>query len=422
MIQVDSLDNGIKVVLEQMPSVRSVTIGIWVRTGSLYENKMNNGISHFIEHMLFKGTYKRTAKQIAKDMSAIGGHINAFTAKEYTCFYAQTLDENIKEALDVLSDMLQNSIIGEKEILKEKQVILDEIDMYEDVPEDLVHDIFQQSVWKEHALGFNILGLKENINKIDQKDLLTHYKNNYSVDNMVISIAGNFDPNQLKSILNELFMNVKKNETTKKDIEDVNYKQSFITRDKDIEQIHICVGYPSITYNSDELYALALLNTIFGGSMNSRLFQTIREDKALAYSIYSYTSTYQKAGLMNIYVATNPNYVIKVLDEIKNQTQIIKDTLISKEELNQTKEQLKSNYIIGLESTSNRMNNNGKSVLIQDRVKTQDEIIDKLNSVTIEHFMNLTNKIFDNKQMSFSIVGRLNTIEIDRVKDLWNIN
>jgi predicted Zn-dependent peptidase len=421
MIQIDQLNNGIKVVFETLPSVRSVAVGIWIKTGSIYEQENNNGVSHFIEHMLFKGTKKRSAKVIAEEMSAIGGHMNAFTAKEYTCFYAQTLDEHIYMALDVLSDMLQNSLFAEEEIKKESTVILDEIDMYEDSPEEIAHDLFQEKIWEGHALGYNILGKKETVESLDRKELLKYFNHYYNVDNIVISVAGCFDPEEIKDTLNKLFTHVPKASVIDP-IDVPQYKRSFAYKDKDIEQVHVCLGYPSITYHSESLYTQAILNTILGGSMNSKLFQAIREEKGLAYSIYSYTSTYCNTGLLNIYAASNPAYVEDVLIQIKEEVKKLKLDGITEDELNKTKEQLKSNYIIGLESTNSRMSSNGKAMCTLNRIKTQDEILDQLNAVTLNDFQEFGNQILDFNKLSLSVVGRMKNINIERVRELWEKN
>ncbi|TCT15044.1 putative Zn-dependent peptidase [Natranaerovirga pectinivora] len=418
MINTNTLDNGIKVVLEKMDSVRSVAVGVWVRTGSVFEDLENNGISHFIEHMLFKGTKNRTAKQIAEDMSAIGGHLNAFTAKEYTCYYAQTLDEHIEIAMEILGDMLQNSLFADEDIEKEHTVILDEIDMYEDSPEDIAHDLFQQNVWQGQSLGYNILGTKENIKKIKRDELLKYFNENYYGQNIVISVAGNFEETKIMNALNEIFKDIP-SDIENEMVYNPEYNKSFIYKDKDIEQAHLCLGFPGIDYLSKDLYTLAILNTVLGGGMNSRLFQSIREEKGLAYSIYSYTSTYKYTGLLYIYAASNPIYVEEVFVQIKEEIKKLRENLITEEELNKIKEQLKSNYIIGLESTNSKMSSNGKSIILLGRVKTQDEIIEKLNSVTLDDFKVLTDKILQYDKLSLSLVGRINNLDIGRIKELW---
>ena len=420
MVEITQLENGIKVVIEKIPTVRSAAVGIWVKAGSVMENKKNNGVSHFLEHMIFKGTANRTAKKIAEDMSAIGGHINAFTAKECTCYYAQTLDANIDSALDVLSDMIQNSLFREEDIEKEKEVVLDEIDMYEDSPEDLVHDMFQQKVWNNHPLGYNILGGKDNIRNMTRDDLVTYYNNNYTTDNIVISVAGNVDVQQILVTLNKMFNQInKKIEVKNHIITEVDYKPSFVWKDKDIEQVHLCMGYEGIHYNSDKIYMLAIMNSILGGSMDSRLFQGIREEKGLAYSIYSAASNYEEGGLLNIYAATNPMHIEEVIKEVRVEISTLVNKGISEHELAKTKEQLKSNYIIGLESTSSRMSNNGKSIMLLNRIKTQDEIINKINEVSYEDIIQFTKDILDNGGLSISLVGNENNFDVEKVETLW---
>ncbi|TCK97946.1 putative Zn-dependent peptidase [Natranaerovirga hydrolytica] len=418
MININQLENQTKVVLEEIKSVRSVAVGIWIKTGSMYEDNNNNGVAHLIEHMLFKGTKNRTAKKIAEDMSAIGGHINAFTAKEYTCFYAQTLDEHIETAIEILSDMLLNSLFLESELEKEKKVILDEIDMYEDSPEEVVHDLFQENAWKEHPLSYNILGPKENITNMKNESILEFFKTQYCTDNIVISVAGHFESHKMLGILNHYFIN-ETTQSTQVMNPKPEYKKAFSYKNKEIEQMHLCIGFPGIHYHSNQLYVLAIFNTIFGGGMNSRLFQSIREEQGLAYSIYSYTGTYKDAGIFNIYVATNPSYVEDVFKQIKEEIYKIKKEAITQDELNKTKEQLKSNYIIGLEGTNSRMSVNGKSIAILDRIKTQDEIIQEIDKVTIEDFQALANQMLQYDKMGLSIVGKINHINMEKVKELW---
>ena len=286
------LKNGVRVVCEYIPYVRSVTLGIWVKTGSRNENVRNNGVSHFIEHMLFKGTDKRSAAEIAESIDNIGGQLNAFTGKECTCYYAKTLDEHLDIAMDVLSDMLTNSTFTKKDIALEKRVILEEIGMYEDSPEELVHDILSETVWDGSAIGYPILGTAKSLRGINQETIKEYMKDRYTPGNMVISVAGNFDESKLEDMLETYFNSGIPGDETENNVENVDFRPEVKVREKDTEQVHICIGFEGIKNGDDALYPLLAVNNIFGGGMSSRLFQKIREKKGLVYSIYSMMQDY----------------------------------------------------------------------------------------------------------------------------------
>lgn len=420
MVKIKYLDNGLCVVGEENPYVRSVAVGIWIKNGSVDENESNSGISHFIEHMMFKGTEKRTARNIADEMSAIGGRINAFTGKEYMCYYAHTLDNHIDVALDVLSDMLLNSKFLTEDMEKEKGVILEEINMYEDSPEEIVHDLIQQEAWGNSSLGSNILGTKENINTFTRDDLIQYMKNYYIPDNIVISVVGKIDFDEIfKKIEDRFSVLVNKKPIPRSN--KVNYKKCFVTKDKDIEQVHLCLGFPTIPYDSENIYLLSIINTILGGGMNSKLFQAIREEKGLAYSIYSYAETYKSAGLLNIYAATNPSQIEEVIEHIIQEITLLIKEGISEEELNKTKEQIKSNLIIGFENMNSRMSSYGKYKLILNRIKSQDEMIEGINEVTADQLIDFAKETFDLNKMSVALVGRHEHMDIERIEQICKV-
>lgn len=418
------LDNGIRVITQKIPHVRSVTIGFWIKTGSTSETILNNGISHFIEHMLFKGTYKRTSKEIANTIDSIGGQLNAFTSKECTCYYSKVLDSHINIAIDVLTDMLLNSKFEENDIIKEKSVVIEEINMYEDSPEDLVYDLLAKTIFKDHPLGLPILGTPDTVKSIKRDDLKDYMKKNYNSNNIVISVAGSFEENNLIEELNNKIgqCNLKSEavQNTEKPIFNNDYSYKF----KDIEQIHLCIGFKSVTNNEKNLYPLLVLNNIFGGSMSSRLFQTIREDNGLAYSIYSHPSFYKDIGLFTIYVSLSPSQFDNVTNLILKELKSIIAKSITKEELIKAKEQLKGNYILGLESTSSIMTMLGKSELFGYKIKTHDEIISMINNVSLETINDLIERIF-NKNVSMSVVGKIdensiknNYLKLTNLKDI----
>ncbi len=401
------LSNGLRLVYEKIPYVRSVSVGIWVGTGSRNETLTNNGISHFIEHMLFKGTAKRTAKDIAECIDAIGGQINAFTGKECTCYYTKTLDTHLNIAVDVLSDMFFNSSFESDDIDVEKRVVIEEIGMYEDTPEELVHDIFSEMVWDGNSLGYPILGTDLCINKFD-KDMINKYMSEfYTPYNTVISVAGNFEEEQLIELVNKYFQNWEHKANFNNKFSPAQYKVNKIVREKDTEQVHLCMGFEGIEHGNDKLYSLLSLNNILGGGMSSRLFQKIREKRGLVYSIYSYPSTYQGSGLFVIYAGMNPEYLQTVIDLTKEELNLIINEGITKDELDKTKEQLKGNYILGLESTSSRMNSIGKSELMLGKINTPEEILQKIDKVNMDSIEEMIKRVFDFKKMSISAVGNI---------------
>lgn len=422
MFKKKKLANGVTIVAEKIPSVRSIAFGVWVGNGSRHEKKENNGISHFIEHMMFKGTSNRTAKQIADEMDRIGGQLNAYTTKEYTCYYFRALDNHFSQALDILSDMFFNSTFDNREIEKEKQVVLEEINMYEDSPEELVHDLSQTAVWEESSLGQPILGSSKSISRFDSERLFSYYHKRYRPENTVIALAGNFNYNEIFAEIEEKFASWQAKEKDDYVYKIPNYKPQLITKLKDIEQVHVCINFPGIHFGSEKIYDLITLNTIFGGGMSSRLFQKIREERGLAYSIYSYPTNYKDTGLFTIYGGMNPSQTIEVIKLIMEEIHLLKKEKISHEDLNKTKEQLKSNYILGLESTGSRMSSIGKSQLILNKIKTPDEIIESVDAVTQDKITELIEQIFDFSKISISIVGKIDHNKLKEIKELCLID
>jgi predicted Zn-dependent peptidase len=408
MYNIVTLENGLRIVYEKIPYVRSVSAGIWVATGSRNENLSNNGVSHFVEHMLFKGTKTRSAKDIAEAMDQIGGQINAFTGKECTCYYAKTLDTHLEKVFDILSDMFFHSTFAAKDIEVEKKVILEEINMYEDSPEEMVHDLLTEISWKGHPLGFSILGTGKSLAGLDQQVIENYLKLRYNPWNTVISVAGNFEEKDLLDLVKGYFGSWTKIGTEDKPLERATFKANLYYKEKDIEQIHLCVGFDSVENTSDDLYSLLALNNILGGGMSSRLFQKIREELGLVYSIYSYPSAYSNGGIFNIYAGTNPEYFEQVLKLIAQELLHVKSEGVLKEELLKTKEQLKANYILGLESTSSRMNSIGKSLLLLNRVQTQEEILGKIDEITQNSIEKIMDRVLDFEKLSMVVVGAMN--------------
>ncbi len=401
------LDNGLRVVFERIPFVRSISIGVWIGAGSRNENNANNGISHFIEHMMFKGTNKRSAKEIAACIDNLGGQINAFTGKECTCFYTKTLDEHMDIAVDVLADMLFNSKFDKKDIDTERRVILEEISMYEDSPEDLVHDLLSEAVWDGDPLGYPILGTKESLQNIDRDAIFEYIDGMYIPQNIVISAAGNFDEDHLIDTLTKHFGGWSRKGAVASDYNAVNFIPGRKVKEKDIEQVHLCLGFEGIEHGDNDLYSLLAVNNILGGGMSSRLFQKIREETGLVYSIYSYPSSYKRAGLFKIYAGMNPSHLDIVMDLILGEVDKLIKEGISLEDLTQSKEQLKGSYMLGLENTSSWMNSMGKSELLLGYIHTPEEILKKVEDVNMESVHKAINRVFDTKRMSVSLVGAI---------------
>lgn len=399
------LSNGLRVVLEKIPTCRSVSFGIWVKTGSRNELPEQNGISHFIEHMLFKGTERYSAKDIAELFDGIGGNVNAFTTKEYTCYYVKVLDEHLPLALDALSDMFFHSELASEELEKERNVILEEISMYEDTPDDLVHDLLAQSTYGKHPLGQTILGLEDNLLRFQPDDLRNYMKQHYNIDNIVVSIAGNFPDNVLDLI--EKHFGGYANQGQQSVVEPPVFLGEAIYHEKKTEQNHICLSLPGCSNRDDRLYAMILLNNAIGGGMSSRLFQEIREKRGLAYSIYSYHTAYLDTGLFTIYAGTAPKQTEEVL---KVSMEVIGDIVakgLTEAELRKGKEQLKGSLILSLESTSSRMNRLGKNELMLGRHYSLDDMIAKIEEVQLEHVRALTNDVFSHP-FALSMVGQSN--------------
>lgn len=399
------LKNNLTLVYEKLPFVRSVSFGLWIGTGSRYETPETNGISHFIEHMLFKGTELKTAKDIAMAIDNIGGQINAFTGKECTCYYTKTLDSDLETAMEVISDMLFNSRFDPAHIETEKNVIIEEIGMYEDYPEEMVHDMLAEEVWSGNSLGYPILGNNQSILGITRDNLLEYMKTYYVPENSVISVAGNFNEQELLEMVEKYFVEWKSHNYCKVHAYKPWFNKSIRVKRKETEQVHMCLGFRGVKHGEDKLYSLMTLNNILGGGMSSRLFQKIREEMGLAYSIYSYPTSYRDVGMFTIYAASSPKKYMDVIKLIKDEISTIIRGNISESDLEKAKNQLKGNFILGLDSTSSRMNSMGKSQLITGRVRSPDEVLENIDKVTIESITEVINYVFRPEQMGISAIG-----------------
>ena len=403
------MKNGLRVVMEEMPAYRTISIGSWVKVGSMYENKLNNGMAHVIEHMMFKGTSRRTAADIANEMTAIGGNMDAFTCKDCTCYYAKTLDIYGKQALDILGDMLCNSLFDAKELKKELGVILEEIDMYEDSPEDLVHEHLQKEVWKGHPLGYLISGEKAQVAGFSRERVLEFFRKYYCAENMVISVAGHFDTEQMYEWLCSYFEAIPEGERSDPGKAPV-YTPVLWTREKDIEQNHLCLAFNCCTVLSEERYVMTVANNILGGNMNSRLFMKIRDELGLTYSIYSYGSSYEQAGLFQIYAAMQPSQTEQVLEAIFNENKRMICDGVSGDELRIALQQIKAELILGYESSYNRMSGLGKSLLIRDRVVSLEEDLENISRVSREDVRDFFEAYLQREGCGIALVGNRGAI------------
>jgi len=379
MIETYTLKNGLRIVLEPVENVRSVSIGIWILTGSRNETLENNGVSHFLEHMLFKGTKTRSAQDIAEAFDSIGGNVNAFTAKEYTCYYARVLDTYQEHALEVLADMFFNSVLSEDELAREKKVIMEEIKMYEDSPDNLVHHLLSKAMFGNHSLGRSILGTAANLEAMTRETLVDYMEDYYVPNNIVISIAGNVEKDFIEKVEKHFASFSRPNRETIR--EKPLFIYDSITNEKEIEQAHVCFGFPGLAAKDEAAVSLAVINSSLGVGMSSRLFQEVREKRGLAYSVYSFHNAYVDSGMLGIYAGTNKEQ-LPVLREAVDETiaRLVEESLTEKELLNK-KEQLKGNILLSLENTSSRMSRNGRNELLLNRHRTLDQITEEIDAI-----------------------------------------
>lgn len=394
--------------MEKIPSVRSVSIGVWIGVGSKHETSENNGTSHFIEHMLFKGTTTRSARDIAEAFDSIGGHINAFTSKEYTCYYAKVLDRHVGFALEILSDMFFNPKLSEDDVEKEKKVILEELHMYEDTPDDLVHDLIAEATFKDHALGYNILGRQEVLENLEAEHLREFMRRYYTPQNTVLAVAGNFDEQEMIRLAERYFDRFDPSPPSTEPREP-RVTSEHLLRVKRTEQAHLCIGLEGLPLGDSKLYALILLNNVLGGSMSSRLFQEVREERGLAYSVFSYHTSYQETGSLHIYAGTSISQIEKVYELCTDILQDLATNGITDKELEIGKEQLKGHLMLSLESTNARMSRIARDELLLNRQVTLDEMVAEIDAITIDDVHQLSSKLFRQKH-SFALVSPLERI------------
>ena len=408
------LPNGLTVISEEMKHIRSVSIGIWIKTGSRDEEPQWNGLSHFIEHMVFKGTRNRTAEAIARQVDSIGGNLDAFTAKECVCFNIKVLDEHLPVAFEVLSDLVLNPVFAVEDIVRERGVILEEIKMDEDNPEYLIHEIFTQNFWKDHPLGKPILGTKETVKGFEQPLVFDLYGKRFTPGNFIVAAAGNLNHKQFVDLVAKYFDGMKPlangfHRSTPKIVPRITLRNK-----KSLEQVQICMGVPSHPIAHEKRFASYVLNTLLGGGMSSRLFQNIRERQGLAYSIYSDLNPYHDTGCMSVYAGTSRQSAGKVVQSVISEFRKLKSERIPDEELRRAKDQLKGSLMLSLESSTARMSNLARQDMYFDQFYGMDAVIQKIEAVTADDLHEMANDFFRTESIAVTILGNLNGLKVTR--------
>ena len=401
-----TLDNGVRVVSESIPHVRSVSIGIWANVGSRDEGPTQNGISHFLEHMVFKGTNNRNVREIAQSLESLGGYLNAFTTKEQTCFYARVLDTNIGEAMDVLADIVLHATFDKKEMEREKQVVIEELKNAEDDPEDIIHDYFERSIFPDHSLGYPIIGTEENVRRFKQDDLRAHVTHHYQPDRIVVSAAGNVDHDGLVRLVRKYFSRVRR---TTKDHSRIAGPVRSTSGDtveyrRPINQAHICLGTLAYSIAHPDRYTLMLTNALLGEGMSSRLYQTIREKHGMAYTVYSFVNLLSDTGVFGAYLGTDRKNIQSAIGLVYKELDRLKRRAVPLAELNRTKSQIKGTLMLGLENMSGRMIRLGSAELYVERYVSLDTILSWVDAVTPEDILRVSNDVFDEKRFSSVII------------------
>jgi predicted Zn-dependent peptidase len=409
-----TLANGVRVITEAMPHVRSVSVGVWIGSGSRRESAEQNGISHFIEHMLFKGTTRRSAEDIARSVDSVGGNLDAFTAKELVCFNTKVLDQHLSLAFDVLADLVLHPLFRDEDIEKEKGVILEEIKMEADSPDYLVHEIFSSNFWKDHPLGKPILGTRETVKRFDRSMIQGYYQSMYSPANVIVTAAGNLTHDGMVALVREHFEALPPGEPLPPDNVPSTHARIALRNKKALEQVHLCLGVPSYPLPHEERFACYVLNTLLGGGMSSRLFQNIRERQGLAYAVFSELSPYRDTGCLSIYAGTSLESARKVVESITNEFRQLKEQAIGEEELRRAKDHLKGSLMLSLESTASRMSNLARQEMYFGHFFSLDALVESIEAVTADDVQRIARTFFDPKQIALTILGNLENFKIGR--------
>jgi predicted Zn-dependent peptidase len=415
-IQRHVLPNGLVVVTETMNHVRSVSIGVWVRNGSRREATEQNGLAHFMEHMVFKGTERRSAEAIAREMDSVGGMLDAFTSKEQICFNAKVLDENLPIAFDVIADLVLRPRFDSEDVAKERQVVLEEIKMDLDNPEYLLHEIFTRGFWPEHPLGRPILGTPETVKQFSREALQTRFREWFAPDHLVITAAGNVTHQQVMDLIQREFGGLRSNDVLEDHTPPRTDAPLHVERKKELEQVHLCVGVPSLPIAHERRFGIAVLNNMLGGGMSSRLFQNIREKRGLAYAVFSEITPYSDAGMLTVYSGTAKETVGQVLDLTIAEFRSMKESPVADEELRRAKNHLKGSLMLSLESTSSRMSNLARQELYFGKFYSLDEILASIEAVTREDVQSLAREFFRPEQISATVLGPVNGFSLDRAR------
>ncbi len=408
------LPNGLIVLTERMDHLRSVAMGVWIKSGSRAEAAESNGISHFVEHMVFKGTRNRSAQSIAREMDSIGGNLDAFTGKETICFNVKSLADHVPIALDVLADLVLNPVFATNDIERERGVILEEIKIDEDNPDVLVHELFTQNFWKDHPLGKPILGTTATVAKLDQPKLLDYHAGRFNAGNMVFSAAGNLDHDRFVEAMAQKFEPLHGGQPLSELPAPLASARILLRNKKALEQVQICLGVPAPPITDENRYATLILNTVLGGGMSSRLFQTIREERGMAYSVYSDLSPYRDTGTLCVYAGTSVGKALECIELIMSEFKKLKQELLPDEELTRAKDQLKGNILMGLESSNSRMANLARQEIYFGQFFTADEIIARIESVQAEQVQAMAQRLFDPARIAVTLLGRLDGIKLSR--------
>jgi predicted Zn-dependent peptidase len=412
----DVLDNGLRILTERITHVRSVSIGVWLTRGSRHETAERGGIAHFVEHMLFKGTGTRSAEDIAQAIDSIGGQLDAFTAKEYASYYIKVLDEHLPLALDILSDIVLNPAFTPDDLEREKKVVLEEIKMVEDTPDDLVHELFTQGFWEDHPLGRPILGTKETVESFTAPLLRDYFKNAYTPQNLIVSAVGNLEHARVRDLVAEKFGRLASFGGVVPE-EAPRVVPKILIRNKELEQSHLCLGTSSYQQNHDDRHSSYVLNTVLGGSMSSRLFQNVREKRGLAYAVFSGLSAYRDAGSFTIYAGCANEAVGEVLDLVVEELRTIKQAPMPEAELRRAKDHLKGSLMLSLESTASRMSHLARQEIYFDRQFGLDETLEGIERVTADDVQRVATELFHSGSLSATVLGNVNglTIPPDRL-------
>ena len=408
------LPNGVVVITETMQHVRSVSVGVWVRNGSRREVPSENGLAHFLEHMVFKGTERRSAEDIAREMDSVGGMLDAFTSKEQICFNAKVLDEHLPIAFDVIADLILRPKLDSEDVLKERQVVLEEIKMDLDNPEYLLHDIFTRGFWPGHSLGRPILGTAETVRNFNHESVRRRFKNWFAPDHILVTAAGNITHQQVLELVEKEFGMLKPLGDHEEAPVPSTGAPIHLETKRDLEQVHICIGVPSLPIAHERRFGVAVLNNLLGGGMSSRLFQNIREKQGLAYAVFSELTPYSDAGMLTVYAGTGKETIGKVLDLTIAEFRAMKESPVSVEELLRAKNHLKGSLMLSLESTSSRMSNLARQELYFHRFSTLDEILASIEAVTREEVQTLAQEFFQPDQIAVTVLGAINGFSLTR--------